>query len=79
MTQLGFARISSHLLGVGCFGMDCEDRILQTDLIPGTAHVTDHYLAALARQHGLVLATFDFPLSRAFPEEPTLVELIPSA
>jgi predicted nucleic acid-binding protein len=50
---------------------------LLTDRIPGSNHVTDHYLAALALQHGLALATFDIALSRAFPEEPGLVELVP--
>ncbi len=57
--------------------LSCEDRVLLTEHIPGSNHVTDHYLAALARQHGLALATFDEPLSRAFPDEPGLVELVP--
>ena len=56
--------------------LSCEDRVLLTERIPGSNHVTDHYLAALARQHGLALATFDAPLSRAFPGEPALVELV---
>ena len=99
VSQLGFARISSHpMLGFGmspetAFGvlrrfladprhrfipddLSCEDRVLLTERIPGSNHVTDHYLAALARQHGLALATFDEPLSRAFPDEPALVELV---
>ena len=56
--------------------LSCEDRVLLTERIPGSNHVTDHYLAGLARQHGLALATFDEPLSRAFPDEPRLVELV---
>ncbi len=56
--------------------LSCADRALLSDNIPGANHVTDHYLAALARQHGLALATFDVALSRAFPTEPTLVELV---
>ena len=100
VSQLGFARISSHpMLGYGmspeqAFGvlrslladarhrfvpddLSCEDRVLHTERVPGANHVTDHYLAALARQHGLTVATFDDVLSRAFPEEPGLVELVP--
>ena len=100
LSQLGFARISSHpMLGCGmspeqAFGilrrliadsrhrfvpddLSCEDRVLLTERIPGANNVTDHYLAALARQHGVALATFDEPLSRAFPDEPALVELVP--
>lgn len=57
--------------------LSCEDRVLLTERIPGANHVTDHYLAALARQHGLKLATFDEPLSRAFANEPSLVVLVP--
>jgi toxin-antitoxin system PIN domain toxin len=102
ITQIGFARVSSHpMLGYGmspeeAFGvlrrfladarhafvhddLSCEDRALLTERIPGAKHVTDHYLAALARQHGLKLATLDEPLSRAFPDEPALVALIPQA
>lgn len=56
--------------------LSCEDRVLLTERIPGSNNVTDHYLAALARQHRLALATFDEPLSRAFPDEPALVELV---
>ena len=99
ITQLGFARISSHpMLGYGmspeqAFGvlrslladgrhrfipddLSCEDRVLLTERIPGSNQVTDHYLAALARQHGLRLATFDDALGRAFPDEPGLVECV---
>lgn len=57
--------------------LSCEDRVLLTERIPGSNHVTDHYLAALALQHGLALATFNVALSRAFPEQPGLVELVP--
>lgn len=99
VSQLGFARISSHsMLGFGMTpdqafsvlrrfladprhrfirdDLGCDDRVFRTDLIPGANHVTDYYLAALAREHGLVLSTFDAALSRAFPQEPALVELI---
>ena len=53
-----------------------EDRVLLTEHIAGPNQITDHYLAALARQHGLVLATLDVALSRAFPAESALVELV---
>ena len=56
--------------------LSCEDRVLRTECIPSSNDVTDHYLVALARQHGLALATLDKPLSRAFPDEPALVELV---
>ena len=56
--------------------LSCEDRGLLTERIPGSNDVTDHYLAGLARHHGFTLATFDGPLSRAFPAEPGLVELV---
>jgi predicted nucleic acid-binding protein len=56
--------------------VSCEDRVLHTERILGPNNVTDHYLVALARQHALTIATFDIGLSRAFPEEPRLVELI---
>jgi predicted nucleic acid-binding protein len=56
--------------------VSCSDRVLFSERIPGSNQVTDHYLAALARQHDLVLATLDEPLSKAFPEEPKLVELV---
>ena len=100
VSQLGFARISSHpMLGYGmspeqAFGvlrrlladsrhrfvpddLSCKDRVLLTECIPGANHVTDHYLAALARQHSLTLATFDKALNRAFLDEPGIVELVP--
>lgn len=57
--------------------LSCGDRVLLTERIPGASHVTDHYLAALARQHGLTLATFDQGLSRTFSEEPGLAMLVP--
>jgi toxin-antitoxin system PIN domain toxin len=57
--------------------LSCEDRVLLTERIPGANQVTDHYLVALARQHRLTLATFDAVLSRAFPDEPGLVMLVP--
>jgi uncharacterized protein len=36
--------------------------------------VTDCYLVALARKHGLALATFDAPLAKAFAQEPGRIE-----
>ncbi len=45
--------------------------------VAGSNQVTDHYLAALSRQHGLALATFEEALSRAFPDEPNLVDPVP--
>jgi len=56
--------------------VSCTDRVFLTERISSPNHVTDHYLVTLARQHGLVLATFDGALSRAFPDEPELVKLI---
>ncbi|MEO6785250.1 MAG: TA system VapC family ribonuclease toxin [Chthoniobacteraceae bacterium] len=100
VSQLGFARISTHsMLGhrmspEQSFGvlrkllsdsrhrfvaddLSCEDRVLLIERIPSANHVTDHYLAALARQHGRRLATFDGALGGAFPDEPGLVEVMP--
>lgn len=57
--------------------LSCEDRVLLTERILGANNVTDHYLAALARQHGLTLATFDDALGRAFSDERQLVEVLP--
>jgi uncharacterized protein len=99
VSQLGFARVSSHpLLGYSmspdqAFGvlrrflsdsrhrfvpddLSCEDRVVRTNLMAGANQVTDHYLVALARQHGLTLATFDEPLARAFAGESDLVQLV---
>jgi toxin-antitoxin system PIN domain toxin len=99
ISQLGFARISSHpMLGFSMSpeqafsvlrrfladprhrfiadDLSCEDRVVLTERIPNANAVTDHYLVALARQHGFALATFDEPLSRAFPSEQNLVELV---
>lgn len=93
VTQLGFARVSSHpLLGYGmspeqaftvlrrflaedCHQfvpdeLSCEDRVVRTDLMGGANQITDCYLVALARQHGLCLATLDEPLARLFATEP---------
>ena len=44
--------------------LSCADRILRTDLMANANQVTDRYLIALARQHGLSLATFDEPLAK---------------
>jgi uncharacterized protein len=99
LTQLGFARISSHaMLGYGMSpeqafqvlrgllsdtrhrfipdDLSCADRILRTDLIGTANQVSDYYLIALARQHGLALATFDVALAKAFHSEHTLVKLV---
>lgn len=57
--------------------LSVTDRVLLTEGIRGTGQITDHYLAALARQHGLTLATFDKALGSAFPSEPNLVLLVP--
>jgi toxin-antitoxin system PIN domain toxin len=99
VSQLGFARVSSHpLLGYSmspdqAFGilrrflsdsrhrflpddLSCEDRVVRTDLMGGANQVTDHYLVALARQHGLTLATFDEPLARTLAGERGLVALV---
>src|SRR6266699_1677339 len=99
VSQLGFARVSSHpLLGYSmspdqAFGvlrrflsdsrhrfvpddLSCEDRVVRTELMGGANQVTDHYLVALARQHGLTLATFDEPLAQAFTAETGLVALV---
>ena len=99
VSQLGFARVSSHpLLGYGmspdqAFGvlrrflsdsrhrfvpddLSCEDRVVRTESMGGANQVTDHYLVALVRQHGLTLATFDESLARAFAGETGLVALV---
>jgi toxin-antitoxin system PIN domain toxin len=99
VSQLGFARVSSHpLLGYSlsleqAFGvlrrfltdprhrfipdnLSCEDRVVRTDRMGGANQITDHYLAAMARQHGLTLATFDQPLVKALASEGDLVVLI---
>ena len=52
-----------------------EDRVVRTDLMSGANQITDHYLAALARQHQMSLATLDEPLVRAFANESGLVHL----
>ena len=56
--------------------LSCADRVVRTDLMGGANQVTDHYLVALARQHGITLATLDKPLARAFGSEIGLVELV---
>ena len=56
--------------------LSCAERALLTERITGPNQITDHYLAALARQHGLALATFDQPLSRAFSDESGLIYLV---
>ena len=58
-------------------GLGCEDHALQADRIIGANHVTDHYLIALARRHGLTLVAFDGPLIRTFTGEPGLVAPVP--
>jgi predicted nucleic acid-binding protein len=56
--------------------LSCDDRVLRTDLMSGANQVTDHYLVALARQHGFVLATFDEPLTNSFAQEKDLIRLV---
>jgi len=57
--------------------LSCDERALLTERIIGAGQITDHYLVTLAQRHGLILATFDAALSRAFPNGPDLVELVP--
>ncbi len=42
----------------------------------GANQITDRHLVALARQHGLSLATFDQPLAKSYVDERGLVELL---
>ena len=56
--------------------LSCDDRVVRTDLMAGANQITDRYLVALARQHGLTLATFDEPLAKNFISEPDSVELV---
>lgn len=57
--------------------LGCDERALFTERMLGPGQITDHYLVALARRHSLVLSTFDAALSRTFPNEGNLVELVP--
>ena len=56
--------------------LSCEDRVVRTDLMGGPNQITDRYLVALARQHKLMLATFDEPLAKSFVSESDLVILV---
>lgn len=56
--------------------LSCDDRIVRTDLMRGSNQITDRYLVAMARQHGLILATLDKALVRAFAGETNLVHLV---
>src|SRR5262245_54948573 len=56
--------------------LSCEDRVVRTDLMAGSNQITDHYLVALVRQHGVSLATHDEALARAFANEVGLVQLV---
>jgi toxin-antitoxin system PIN domain toxin len=56
--------------------LSAEDRIVRTDLMLGPNQVTDLYLAALARQHDVSLATLDQELVKKFATEPELVVLV---
>ncbi len=58
--------------------LSCADRVVRTDLMTGPNQVTDRYLVALSRQHGIRLATFDQPLANDFANETGLVELVRS-
>jgi uncharacterized protein len=59
-----------------CDDLSCADRVVRTELMAGANQITDHYLVALARQHGFTLATLDQPLAKSFAEETGLVELL---
>jgi len=56
--------------------LSCTDRVVRTELMTGANQITDRYLVALARQHGLSLATLDQPLAKSFADETGLVELL---
>ena len=56
--------------------LSCTDRVVRTDLMVGANQITDRYLVALARQHGLSLAPLDEPLAKSFAGESNLVELV---
>lgn len=56
--------------------LSCADRVVRTEQMIGANQITDRYLVALARQHGLSLATLDEPLARGFSDEAGLVELL---
>jgi uncharacterized protein len=56
--------------------LSCTDRVVRTELMASANQITDRYLVALARQHGLSLATLDQPLARSFEHETGLVELL---
>jgi predicted nucleic acid-binding protein len=45
-------------------------------MMASAKQITDRYLVALARQHGLSLATLDEPLAKQFVGESGLVEWI---
>ena len=49
--------------------LSSDDRVFRTDLIAGAKQVTDHYLVALAKQHGCTVATLDGALGRKFPSD----------
>jgi toxin-antitoxin system PIN domain toxin len=56
--------------------LSCADRVVRTELMTGANQITDRYLVALARQHGLSLATLDQPLAKSFADEMGVVELL---
>jgi predicted nucleic acid-binding protein len=56
--------------------VSCADRVVRTELMTSANQITDRYLAALARQHGLNLATLDEPLAKSFASESGLVEWV---
>ena len=56
--------------------LSCTDRVVRTDLMTGANQITDRYLVALARQHGISLATLDESLAKSFAGESDLVELV---
>ena len=56
--------------------LSSADRVVRTELMTSANQITDRYLVALARQHGLSLAPLDEPLAKSFAGEPGLVERV---
>jgi toxin-antitoxin system PIN domain toxin len=56
--------------------LSCADRVVRTEFMAGANQITDRYLVALSRQHGVGLATLDQPLARSSADEAGLVELL---
>jgi toxin-antitoxin system PIN domain toxin len=56
--------------------LSCADRVVRTELMTSANQITDRYIVALARQHGLSLATLDEPLAKSFASESGVVEWV---